>query len=95
MSAALSPKLTRLDERVLDALRTGRAMRAREIINSIYGHHRVRNPDWDWDDLAGRPYWVNEPAATGEQAQEVREILEGLAHLGHVRKCRGGWWRLP
>ena len=81
-------KLTPLDRRILRVLEDGRCRRAGAVIDALYP--RVKRVAFD-EDRHVRTY--RDSPATADQQQEVREILSGMAHLGLIRRKRGGWWQ--
>lgn len=75
---SLHPTLTKLDHRVL-AIVGGMSPRALRATDVA----RI---------LRGRERRAGIRRCT--TASEVRSILRGLAHFGHVRETRNGWYRL-
>lgn len=71
--------LTKLDERVLQQLRSDRGQRAVTVARKVH----IRDGE-DWNG------W--RPAPSARQLAHVRAILRGFEHLGRV-SGRGGWWR--
>lgn len=77
---ALTPDLTPLDRRVLEAVQT--PMQPFYIASGL-----VRPPSGG--DAA---VWDRYFAAVERQKPEVVAILRGLEHLGLVKRKAGGWW---
>jgi hypothetical protein len=78
---ALTPELTPLDRRVLEAVKDGPSQ-PRGIAQGL-----VRPPaSGDW--ALWSSYW----AAVERQKPEVVAILRGLEHLGLVKRKAGDWW---
>lgn len=81
MSTALEPRLTSLDERVLNALpRAGTSgVRCAVIVDRVYP--RANRYDG----------WMGVRVRESDM-REIRGILRGLEHLGKATG-RGGWWK--
>jgi len=78
------PRLTRLDQRVLDRLPGDRSVRRAAIVVEMLAASNISkqrlNPD------------VYEPKRVALDT-DVRGILRGLGHLGLAEHRGGGWWR--
>lgn len=79
MTDALRPRLTRLDERVLEALAAPECVTATQQAARLGAIVAEMN--------RGKDPW----SAARTDAAEVRGILRGLEHLGLARR-RGAWW---
>lgn len=78
---SLHPTLTKLDQQVLAIVDLSPcSLRARDVARVLI-ERQVRNAsrgDFKWGDIT--------------TLEEVKRILRGLAHFGHVRETRNGWY---
>jgi hypothetical protein len=77
---ALTPTLTRFDERVLAAVPQGKGARVGRIVADVlrgYRHH----------DHGSYVRWCGCPSR-----DDIVGVLRGLEHLGAIHQ-RSGWWR--
>lgn len=74
---ALSPQLTKFDERVLAAIPEGKGARTRKIVDEVHDHYE-------------RHTWQSWSIPTRE---DIVGVLRGLEHLGLARHANGWWRR--